>query len=35
LLLGTGRQGKGRRDGQRVQRRRPAAIFACAGEGVA
>ena len=35
LLLGTGRQRKGRRDGERVQRRRPAAIFACAGEGVA
>jgi len=35
LLLGTSRQRERRRDGQRVQRRRPAAIFACAGEGVA
>jgi hypothetical protein len=33
--LGTGRQRKGRRDGERVQRRRPAAIFACVGEGMA
>ena len=35
LLLGTGRKRKGRCDGERVQRRRPAAIFAWAGEGVA
>lgn len=35
LLLGTSRQRERRRDGERVQRRRPAAIFACAGEGVA
>ncbi len=35
LLLGTSRQRERRGDGQRVQRRRPAAIFACAGEGVA
>jgi len=35
LFLGTSRQRERRRDGQRVQRRRPAAIFACAGEGVA
>jgi hypothetical protein len=35
LLLGTSRQRERRRDGERLQRRRPAAIFACAGEGVA
>jgi hypothetical protein len=35
LLLGTRRQRERWRDGERVQRRRPAAIFDCAGEGVA
>jgi hypothetical protein len=33
LLLEAHRQCKGPFDGQHVQRRRPAALFACAGEG--
>jgi hypothetical protein len=33
LLVKADRQCKGPFDGQRVQRRRPAALFTCAGEG--